>query len=45
MRAPIAVSAHGRGGIGRMMVGGVTDAVAREAVTPVLAFRPATVPA
>ena len=43
--ARIAMSTHGRGGIGRMMFGSVTDAVAREAVLPVLAFRPATAPA
>lgn len=38
----VAMSTHGRGGIGRVMLGSVTDAVSREATLPVLAFRPAT---
>ena len=38
--ALIAMSTHGRGGISRKLVGSVTDAVAREATLPMLAFRP-----
>ena len=39
--ALIAMCTHGRGDVGRMMFGSVTDAVMREAALPVLAFRPA----
>lgn len=37
----IAMSTHGRGGIGRALLGSVADAVCRQATLPVLAFRPA----
>jgi nucleotide-binding universal stress UspA family protein len=37
----IAMSTHGRNGIGRWLVGSVTDAVVRSADVPVLAIRPA----
>lgn len=40
----IAIATHGRGGLGKLMLGSVADKVLRSATTPVLMIRSPTAP-